>query len=88
MHTNSKNLEVIFYKLLSESYPSLIKVIVIPSEFNDRIYYSIHLGIKYDDSFSGYNLEIKNKIKEIFEYTVENKNKEGVFNITYYDSTT
>jgi hypothetical protein len=65
--TNNEILGRIVLKMLKEEYPTIKDVKVVSYSDNGKYYYTIFLGINYDDLMDLDDVELKLKVRDLFK---------------------
>jgi hypothetical protein len=80
--TNNEILERIVLKMLKEEYPAIKDIKVLSYSDNGKYYYTIFLGIKYDDRMNLDDVELKLKVRNLFKlvYPHDTLHNTGFYN--------
>jgi hypothetical protein len=65
---NNEILKRIILKSISEEYPNVKDVKIVSYDNEGKYYYTIFLGIKYDDLTNTDSTELKKRTRELFKY--------------------
>lgn len=76
-------LKKILHTMLKDEYPEIKGIVISSTDMGHVIQYSIGIGLMYDDLPANDDDRLKNRIKELSKYVLNNNSR--ISNVYYYD---
>jgi hypothetical protein len=76
-----KSLKKFLFTMLKGEYPEIKGIVISSMDMGHVILYSVGIGLKYDDLPANDDDRLKNRVKELSKYILDNN---GLINNVYY----